>query len=146
MSTLPESGRVWAARVAVALVLASNLSAAVPYLIDPSRYTAGFELKGAAGEAMVRGLGVLFVMWSVAYLPLIAHPDRHRTLFGVIVAQQVLGLVGESWILATLPPGHTALVAAGLRFIAFDGVGLVVLLAAFGMLLRARDRGIPGAI
>ncbi len=145
MSTQAESGRVRAARVAVALVLASNLSAAIPYLIDPGLYAAAFELNGVAGEAMVRGLGVLFVMWSAAYLPLIAHPDRHRTLFGVIVAQQVLGLIGESWILATLPPGHAALAAAGLRFIVFDGVGLAVLLAAFSMLQRARGVPHPGA-
>jgi len=131
MSTLPESGRVWAARVAVSLVLASNLSAAAPYLIDPGLYAAAFELTGVAGSAMLRGLGVLFVMWSVAYLPLIAHPDRHRTLFGVVVAQQMLGLAGETWILLTLPPGHPSLAAAALRFIAFDGAGLVLLVLAF---------------
>ena len=95
---------------------------------------------------MVRGLGVLFAMWSVAYLPLIAHPDRHRILFGVILAQQVVGLAGESWILATMPPGHAVLAAAGLRFIVFDGLGLVVLLAAFAMLQRVQDRGLSGAV
>ena len=117
-------------RVAVGLVLVSNLSAAIPYLLHPDRYASAFELTGVAGAAMVRGLGVLFVMWSAAYLPLIARPDRHRVLFGVIVAQQVVGLVGEIWILASLPPGHAALTANGLRFIAFDGSGLVLLLLA----------------
>lgn len=136
MSTPPESGRVWVARVAVALVLASNLSAAIPYLLDPDRYAAAFELNGVAGAAMVRGLGVLFVMWSVAYLPLIAHPGRHSVLFGVILAQQVLGLAGESWILATLPQGHAALAASGMRFIAFDGAGLVLLVLAFVLAQR----------
>ncbi len=96
MSTPPESRRVWAARVAVALVLASNLSAAIPYLLDPDHYGAAFELHGVAGAAMIRGLGVMFVMWTVAYLPLIVHPDRHPALFGVILAQQVIGLAGES--------------------------------------------------
>ena len=94
---------------------------------------------------MIRGLGVMFVMWTVAYLPLIVHPDRHPTLFGVILAQQVIGLAGEAWILVSLPGGHAALVTSGMRFIAFDGAGLVVLLAAFGMLRRARDRGVPDA-
>jgi len=130
MNTQPGSGRVWAARVAVGLVLVSNLSAAIPYLLHPDRYAAAFELTGVAGAAMVRGLGILFVMWSAAYLPLIAHPDRHRVLFGVIVVQQVVGLVGETWILASLLPGHAALTASGLRFIAFDGAGLVLLLLA----------------
>jgi hypothetical protein len=136
MSSQPESGQVWAARVAVALVLVSNLSAAIPYLLDPDRYAAAFELNGVAGAAMVRGLGVLFVMWSAAYLPLIAHPDRHPALFGVVLAQQVLGLAGETWILATLPPGHAALVASGRRFIAFDGAGLALLCLAFVLARR----------
>jgi hypothetical protein len=136
MNPHPESRRVWAARVAVALVLVSNLSAAIPYLLDPDRYVAAFELDGVAGAAMVRGLGVLFVMWSAAYLPLIAHPDRYPALFGVVVAQQVLGLAGETWILATLRPGHVALVASGLRFIAFDGAGLGLLCLAFVLARR----------
>ena len=136
MNPHPESRRVWAARVAVALVLVSNLSAAIPYLLDPDRYVAAFELNGVAGAAMVRGLGVLFVMWSAAYLPLIAHPDRYPALFGVVLAQQVLGLAGETWILATLPPGHTALVAASVRFIAFDGAGLALLCLAFVLARR----------
>ena len=130
MNTQPGSGRVWAARVAVGLVLVSNLSAAIPFLLHSDRYAATFELTGVAGAAMVRGLGILFVMWSAAYLPLIAHPDRHRVLFGVIVAQQVVGLFGETWILTSLPPGHAALTAGGLRFIAFDAAGLVLLLLA----------------
>lgn len=136
MNSQPGSRRVWAARVAVGLVLVSNLSAAIPYLLHPDRYAAAVELTGEAGAAMVRGLGVLFVMWSVAYLPLIAHPDRHPVLFGVILAQQVLGLAGETWILAMLPPGHTALAASGLRFIAFDGAGLALLCLAFVLARR----------
>jgi hypothetical protein len=130
MNTQPGSGRAWAVRVAVGLVLISNLSAAIPYLLHPDRYAAAFELTGVGGAAMVRGLGILFVMWSAAYLPLIAHPERHRVLFAVILAQQVVGLFGESWILASLPPGHAALTASGLRFIAFDGAGLVLLMLA----------------
>ena len=145
MTSQPESGRVWAARVAMALVLASNLSAAIPFLINPERYAEAFELSGVAGAAMVRGLGILFVMWSAAYLPVIVHPDRHPALFSVILAQQVLGLAGEIWILATLPPGHSALIASGLRFIAFDGVGLLLLVAAYGIGRRARDQESPGA-
>ena len=136
MRSLPESGRGWAARVALALVLASNLSAAIPYLVDPATYAGAFELGGPAGAAMVRGLGVLFVMWSAAYLPLIVHPGQHRALFGVILAQQVLGLAGETWILASLPPGHAALVASGLRFIAFDGTGLALLVLAIALTWR----------
>jgi hypothetical protein len=80
---------------------------------------------------MVRGLGVLFLMWNVTYLPVIVDPVRQRTVFGIVLAQQVIGLAGESWILASLPPGHAVLAASGLRFLAFDTAGLMLLLAAF---------------
>lgn len=137
MSPRSESGKLWAARIAVALVLAANLSAAVPYVLSPGRYAAAFELSGVAGAAMVRGLGVLFLMWCAAYVPVIACPDRHPALFGVILVQQVIGLAGEGWIAASLPPGHAALSATGLRYMTFDGVGLALLVLAF-MLVRRR--------
>jgi hypothetical protein len=125
--------RRWAARLAVAIVLAANLSAAVPYVIAPERYAPAFELSGAAGAAMVRGIGVLFLMWCVAYVPVILRPDRRPALFGVILAQQIVGLTGEAWIAAGLPAGHAALAATGLRFMVFDGAGLALLLLAFAL-------------
>ena len=136
MNSQPEPGRVWAARVAVGLVLISNLSAAIPYVLHPDRYVAAFELTGAAGAAMVRAIGILFLMWCAAYVPVVAHPDRHAGLFGVILAQQLIGLVGESWILASLSAGHAALSSTALRFIVFDGAGLALLLLAFVLAWR----------
>ena len=121
---------VWA-RIALGIVLAANLSAAIPYVIDPAAYASAFELSGAPGAAMVRGLGILFLMWNVTYLPVIIDPLRQRTLFAVVLAQQVIGLAGEIWILASLPPGHAPLAASGLRFIAFDAAGLGLLVTAF---------------
>jgi hypothetical protein len=119
------------ARIGLGLVLAANLSAAIPYVIDPAAYASAFELNGVTGAAMVRGLGILFLMWSVTYLPVIVDPLRQRTLFVIVLAQQVIGLAGEIWILASLPPGHAALAASGLRFVVFDSTGLGLLLAAF---------------
>jgi hypothetical protein len=119
------------------LVLIANLSAAIPYVLDPDRYATAFELSGSAGAAMVRGIGILFLMWCVAYVPVVAHPDCHPALFGVILVQQVIGLAGEAWIVASLPPGHEVLSATGLRFMVFDGVGLALLILAF-MLVRRR--------
>jgi hypothetical protein len=123
--------RVGWARLALGLVLAANLSAAIPYVIDPAVHTSAFELNGAPGAAMLRGMGILFLMWNVTYLPVIFDPVRQRTLFVIVLVQQVIGLAGEIWILASLPPGHAVLAASGLRFIAFDGAGLVLLLLAF---------------
>jgi hypothetical protein len=139
MSLRSESGRLWAARIAVTLVLIANLSAAVPYALDPGRYASAFELGGVAGPAMVRGIGILFLMWCVGYVPVIARPDRHSALFGVILVQQVIGLAGEAWIVASLPPGHDVLSATGLRFMVFDGVGLALLLLAL-TLVRQRSK------
>jgi hypothetical protein len=113
--------------MALGLVLTANLSAAIPYLIDPATYAGAFELDGLPGAAMVRGLGILFLMWNVTYLPVIVDPLRQRTLFAVVLAQQVVGLAGEIWILGSLPSGHAVLVASGQRFVVFDSVGLVLL-------------------
>jgi hypothetical protein len=119
--------------------LAANLSAAIPYVLNPDRFAAAFELGGVAGAAMVRGIGVLFLMWCVAYVPVIARPDRHPALFGVILVQQAIGLAGEGWIATSLPAGHPALAETGLRFMVFDGAGLALLFLAF-TLVRPRSK------
>ncbi len=133
------SWRLQAARLTIGAVLVSNLSAAIPYVLSPERFASSFELSGIAGGAMVRAIGVLFLMWCAAYVPVIAHPDRNAALFGVILAQQVIGLVGEAWIAATLPAGHGALAGMGLRFMVFDGAGLALLVLAF-VLARPQAR------
>ena len=116
------------ARATLIAVLAANMSAAIPYLVRPADYVAAYELTGAPGEVAVRGFGVLFLMWAVPFIPAILHPARNRVAFACVLAMQVIGLVSESLMLAALPAGHDALRATGLRFIAFDGIGLVLLL------------------
>jgi hypothetical protein len=108
LTSQPAAWRAWSARIVVSLVLVANLSAAIPYLVNPAAYAGAFELSGTPAAAMVRGIGILFLMWNVTYLPVIVDPLRQRTLFG-----------------------HAALAASGLRFVAFDSTGLVLLLAAF---------------
>lgn len=112
-------------------VLIANMSAAIPYLIRPADYVTAFELSGVPGEAAMRGLGLLFLMWAVPFVPAIIHPVRHRVAFVCVLAMQVIGLIGESLMLVALPAGHAALRATGLRFISFDGAGLVLLLIAY---------------
>jgi hypothetical protein len=126
-----KSATVWFARLVLLAVLIANLSAAIPYVLRPADYAAAFELNGTPGEAAVRGLGILFLMWAVPFIPAVIHPIRYRVAFAIVLAMQVIGLIGESLMLMTLPAGHEALRATGLRFIAFDGVGLVVLLIAY---------------
>lgn len=129
-----------AARVAVALVFAANVQCAASFVLWPEAFAGGFELTGVPGAAAVRGLGVAFLMWNATYPPVIANPHRFRALFVVVLVQQAMGLAGESWILLSLPVGHTALAASIIRFIAFDAAGLVLMAAAFAWLVLADRR------
>lgn len=145
---MPDSARsekrtaaLWAARIVVAAVCAWNLSAAIPFVLNPAGYAPAFEVSGAGGEALVRGLGVAFLMWQVPFLPVISNPRRHRACFLVILAMQLVGLAGEAVMLAGLPAGHDALRTTGWRFLAFDGGGLVAMAAAYAVLhLRGQSR------
>jgi hypothetical protein len=111
-------------------VILWNVQCGIAFLVAPATYAPGFELSGPAGEAMVRGLGVLFLMWNVPYFVALLHPVRHRTSLHEAVAMQAIGLAGESLILWSLGSGHPAASSTMLRFIAFDGAGLVLLLLA----------------
>lgn len=136
---MTDDGRRWLARATLVAVLLANLSAAIPYVARPADYVAAYELAGAPGEVVVRGLGILFLMWAVPFIPAILQPVRNRVAFTCVLAMQVIGLAGESLMMATLPPGHEALSATGWRFIAFDGAGLVLL--SLGYLITQRGPG-----
>lgn len=136
-------GALWFARIVVALICIWNLTAAIPFVLDPSAYVRAFELEssGPAGEIMVRGLGITFLMWQVPFLPVVRHPDRHRTCFLCVLCMQLLGLVGESIMLAHLPGGHAPLRATARRFILFDAAGLVLMALAYVVLRWKRGAG-----
>ena len=118
---------LWLVRLAVGAVFFFNVTCALAFVAQPARYAPGFEVGGVPGRVLVRGMGILFLMWLI-------RPDRHRTLFAVILAQPAIGVAGETWMWATLPAGHTALWNTGLRFIVFDGAGLVGMAVAFWLL------------
>jgi hypothetical protein len=123
----------WIARLLVGLVLLSNAQCALVFLIAPVLYVPGFELTGLPGEVMVRGMGLLFLMWCIPYLVAVSDPLRHWVSLAEAVAMQALGLAGESWLVASLPPGHLELHNSGIRFILFDGVGVILLLGALAL-------------
>jgi hypothetical protein len=131
------SARLWVSRVLIGAVILWNVQCAVAFLAAPGTYAPGFELDGPVGEAMVRALGVLFLMWNVPYLVALLHPVRHRTSLYEAIAMQAIGLVGESVILRSLGAGHPTAGSTVLRFIAFDGAGLA-LLALAAWITRAR--------
>lgn len=80
-------------------------------------------------------------MWVIPYLPAVLDPVRYRVCLAVILVQQGIGLVAESWMALTLPAGHASLRATGLRFIAFDAAGLVLLTAAWRLTRPAARDG-----
>lgn len=132
---------LWAARGALALVLAWNVQAAAALLLAPAAHAPGFEVGGVPGQTVVRGLGLLFLMWNVPYAAALIHPARQIVPFACAVIAQFIGLVGETWMFLALPPGHDALRATGLHFIVFDGLGFILLLVTFAPLVFAIRRG-----
>ncbi len=123
-------GRVRISRVLIAAVLVMNVQCAIQFLANAQAYLAAYELEGAPGAAAIQGLGVLFLMWSVPYLVAFWDPLKHRVSLYEAVAMQAIGLAGETLILLGLPEGHAALCASIGRFILFDALGLVALIAA----------------
>ncbi|MCB0119295.1 MAG: hypothetical protein KDD72_09720 [Anaerolineales bacterium] len=127
-------------RFLIGLVAVWNLQAAIVFILFPQSFVSGYELSGVAGEAAVRGVGVLFLMWNVPYV--FAVIDLERYSLGLVFAlwMQSVGLVGESLIYFSLPAGHVVLQSSILRFIAFDFTGLVLLFIAY---LIFRERVFP---
>ena len=130
------------ARLAIALVVVWNIQCAIAFLFWPDRFTAGFELSGAPGGAAVRGVGLLFLMWNVPYAVALIHPVRHRISLYEATAMQAIGLLGETLILISLPFSNSIIQASLMRFIAFDGAGLVLLLLAIWFVRHAT---LPGS-
>ena len=118
------------ARGLIGLVILWNLGVAFVFLLQPEQYTGAYELGGQPGAAALRGIGLLFLMWNVPYLVALWHPVRHRISLYEALAMQTIGLVGETLIYLTLPAIHVALRTSILRFIGFDGLGLVLLTVA----------------
>ena len=130
---------MWMARVLIALVLAANLQCALAFIWAPALYGASFGIDSPTSAAVIRGFGILFLMWNVPYAFALAHPVRHRISLIEAITMQGIGLVGESGM--RLLDGATSMPAANAieRFMWFDGIGLVFLLAAF-VVTRIQER------
>jgi hypothetical protein len=128
--SLPTPTRLWLGRVLIGLVFFWNIQCAIAFLVAPATFAPGFELSGPAGDAMVRGMGVLFLMWNVPYAVALWHPIRHRVSLCEALAMQAIGVVGESLILWSLGGGHPVAASSVQRFIVFDGAGLALLALA----------------
>ena len=122
--------RLWFARLLISAVLLMNVQCALFFIVAPADYAPGFELSGAVGEATVRGMGVLFLMWNVPYFVATLDPLKHRLSHYEALAMQAMGVAGESWILWRLPAVHPAATATIARFVVFDALGLLALVIA----------------
>ena len=138
---LTRNRRVWVARVLVALVFFINVQCALQFVIWPDAYTGAYQLEGASASAVVQSIGICFLMWNATYPPVIARPERYRVLFCVVVAQQVIGLAGESMLYAGLGPELSILASSVMRFIVFDAVGLLFLAVALVVSRPAAQSG-----
>jgi hypothetical protein len=119
------------AQISILIVTAWNLQAALAFMLQPANYAPGFMLTGIPGAAAVRGVGILLLMWNVPYLVALWDPQKYFLALKLAVVMQLVGLLGESYILSTLTAGYATLSASITRFITFDGVGLIFLLVAF---------------
>jgi len=123
-------------RILIGLVFLANIQCALVFLINPSPYIFGFGLDGAAGEQIVRALGLLFVMWNVPYAFALANPIKHRVSLIEAVIMQAVGLIGEAGILLIGGPYSLPIENTLTRFILFDGIGLVFLLIALWLVRK----------
>ncbi len=131
-----EFTRLLLPRVLILLVLMMNLQCALAYIFDPLPYVAPFELSGESGRAVVVGIGILFLMWQVPYVFALLHPLRNRRSLLEATLMQTIGLFGEALLLRSIPLAHDVLRSSILRFIIFDAVGLLLLLAALATVFR----------
>lgn len=125
----------WVCRVLIAIVLFWNLQAALLFMLSPSSFVAVFELQGISGKAAVIGVGILFLMWQVPYVFALINPLRFKISLYEAIIMQGIGLVAESLLYARIPSVHAQLRSSILRFIVFDGIGLILLLLALLMFL-----------
>ena len=126
------------ARVLVLVVFASNLYCIVQFLAFPAGFTAAYQLEGVGASAAIQGMGVAFAMWNATYPVAALKPARYRIVLGIVIAQQLIGLVGELAIYAGLGAGAEVLGSSILRFVVFDAAGLVLLLIAFFITRKRR--------
>ena len=124
------NSRIWLARALIGAVLIINVQSALVFFINPSRFAPAYELAGIPGQAAMRGFAVLFLMWNVPYLVALINPVKYRISLYEAIVMQGIGLAGESIILQSLPLEHSILRDSILRFIIFDGSGLIALISA----------------
>ncbi len=125
--------RIWKralSSILIGVVLFWNVQAALLFILNPSPFVPSFQLEGTAGRVLVQGLGILFLMWNIPYFFASWNPVKNRVSLIEANLMQFIGLMGETLLQYSLPPSETILRTTALRFILFDGIGLLLLLLA----------------
>lgn len=122
---------IWVARILIAIVTFLNLQAAFLFLFQPQAYAPGFELTGSAGNAVIQGMGLLFLMWNVPYVFALLQPVSNRRSLIEAILMQVIGAAGETLLLLNLPGDHALIRLSVTRFILFDSSGVLLLITAW---------------
>jgi hypothetical protein len=128
--------RGWIGRLLIGIVFVINIECALVFLIFPDRYLSEFELQDLAGIAIVRGMGILFLMWNVPYFIALLNPLKYRISLIEACVMQLIGFVGESVLFLNIPLSHVNLRATLGRFILFDGAGLILLLSSLWLITK----------
>jgi hypothetical protein len=123
--------RIWLARLFAAFVFATNMQCACLFIFDPASAVGAYQIAGPGATAALQGMGIAFVMWNATYPAVIWNPAQHRIVFAIVIAQQSIGLIGESILRSGLGAEQASLADALGRFVAFDAFGLALLICAF---------------
>jgi hypothetical protein len=130
LNHLNNPWQVWVARMLIAVPLFWNLQAALLFMLHPQVYVPAFQLEGVPGRAAIVGYGILFLMWQVPYIFALLHPVRFKISLWQALIMQTIGVVAESILLSTIPLEYALLRGSILRFIIFDGAGVLLLIIA----------------
>jgi hypothetical protein len=125
---LRDRSKLWVGRILIGWVLITNIQCAILFILFPGSFVQSFELTGVAGNAAIRGFGILFLMWNVPYVLALIQPRKFRLSLLEAVGMQAIGFIGETALLLFFPPGHPYIRETVSRFIIFDGIGLILLL------------------
>lgn len=127
------------AKLLYTAVFVSNMICIVSFIVDPAGFVGSYQLNGAAGGvAAIQGYGVAFAMWNVTYLFFIPGRKYNPALGLTIIVQQVVGLIGELYIMFGLGEHMEQLTASITRFVWFDAGGLVLLLIGYALYRQKR--------
>jgi hypothetical protein len=135
---MKKLAREWIGQILIGIVVFFNLDSAFSFIFWPDLYSPGFEITGIPGRAVTQGMGILFLMWNVPYIFALVKPTRYFISLVEAVLMQAIGVFGETLLLVNLPGRHPMITATAMRFILFDGGGLVLLVIALLIIIYIR--------